>query len=161
VTNEQLAHLELSLLRDRLDSIRGELAELPVKRSGIEQQNGLLGGLDYSMKQVNDACALLPLLEIGQPASNRMQLATTIIHDERGPHTESVYRGTASNGQTVCVFEDVFDANRDLPETELFNADLWLLSVDHEGIHIEGHFANMEPSFEQREMARLLGCEVD
>jgi hypothetical protein len=59
LTNEQQVQLDLSLLRTRIESIRGYLTKLPVKHSGQEQQRSLIAGLDVALKQIDDASKLL------------------------------------------------------------------------------------------------------
>lgn len=59
------------------------------------------------------------------------------------------YQGRLIDGRILCVLPDVLEMNRNLPETELFDPDGWLESVDGENCWIEEATHVSEPECPQ------------
>jgi hypothetical protein len=58
---------------------------------------------------------------------------------------EEAYVGITSDGRAIAVMRAVFEAAReDTSEQELYNPDEWVKHLDGEGIHLVGHYAEVQ-----------------
>jgi hypothetical protein len=73
-----------------------------------------------------------------------LQPSAVFIHSEH-PHVEEAYIGITSDGHAIAVMHAVFEAAReDTPEQELYSPDEWVKHLDGEGIHLVGHYAEVQ-----------------
>jgi hypothetical protein len=77
-----------------------------------------------------------------------LQHSAVFIHSEH-PHVEDAYIGITSDGRAIAVMHAVFEAAReDTPEQELYSPDEWVKHLDGEGIHLVGHYAEVQQKTE-------------